>query len=104
MIPLTEKEIRISIVEIINPEFLITLWNSSVWKNENNNNMTSAIIRILKNCSKKILFISLNEMWLVSIGWIIPIPQSKNEYIAVTSNIGTKAVAILFLSLWILQG
>ena len=62
MIPLTEKEIRISMVEIINPEFRITLWNSSVWKNENNNKITSAMIKILKNCSKKILLIFLNEM------------------------------------------
>jgi len=30
MIPLTEKEIRIKIVEIMNPEFRMTLWNSSV--------------------------------------------------------------------------
>ena len=33
MIPLTEKDNRINIVEIINPEFRITLWNWSVWKN-----------------------------------------------------------------------
>ena len=68
MIPLTEKEIRISMVEIINPEFRITLWNSSVWKNENNNKITSAMIKILKNCSKKILLIFLNEMAFVSWG------------------------------------
>ena len=30
MIPLTENDNRINIVEIINPEFRITLWNSSV--------------------------------------------------------------------------
>jgi hypothetical protein len=68
MIPLTEKDIRINIVEIMNPEFRITLWNSSVWKNENNNNITSAIIRILKNCSKKILFMFLKEIALISSG------------------------------------
>jgi hypothetical protein len=68
MIPLTEKDIRINIVEIMNPEFRITLWNSSVWKNENNNKITSAIIRILKNCSKKILLIFLKEIALVSSG------------------------------------
>jgi hypothetical protein len=62
MIPLTEKEIRINMVEMINPEFRMTLWNSSVWKNENNNKITSAIIKILKNCSKKILLIFLKEM------------------------------------------
>jgi hypothetical protein len=68
MIPLTEKDNRINIVEIINPEFRITLWNSSVWKNENNNNITSAIIKILKNCSKKILLIFLKEIALLSSG------------------------------------
>ena len=30
MIPITEKDILINIVEIINPEFRMTLWNSSV--------------------------------------------------------------------------
>jgi hypothetical protein len=68
MIPVTEKDIRINMVEIINPEFRITLWNSSVWKNENNNNITSAIIRILKNCSKKILLMFLKEIALFSSG------------------------------------
>ena len=68
MIPLTEKDMRINIVEIINPEFRITLWNSSVWKNENNNNITSAIIRILKNCSKKTLLMFLKETALLSGG------------------------------------
>jgi hypothetical protein len=68
MIPLTEKDNRINIVEIINPEFRITLWNSSVWKNENNNNITSAIIKILKNCSKKILLMFLKEIALFSSG------------------------------------
>ena len=66
MMPLTEKDNRINIVEIINPEFRITLWNSSVWKNENNNIITSAIIRILKNCSKKILLMFLKEITFVS--------------------------------------
>ena len=66
MMPLTEKDNRIKIVEIINPEFRITLWNSSVWKNENSNKITSAIIRILKNCSKKILLMFLKEIALVS--------------------------------------
>ena len=66
MIPLTEKDNRINIVEIMNPEFRITLWNWSVWKNENSNKITSAIIRILKNCSKKILLMFLKEIVLVS--------------------------------------
>ena len=30
MTPLIEKDIRINMVEIINPEFRMTLWNSSV--------------------------------------------------------------------------
>ena len=47
--PLTEKDNRIKIVEIIKPEFLITLWNSSVWKKENNSKITSTIIKIVKN-------------------------------------------------------
>jgi hypothetical protein len=68
IIPLTEKEIRINIVEIINPEFRMTLWNSSVWKNENNNSITSAIIKILKNCSKKILLMFWKEIALLSSG------------------------------------
>jgi hypothetical protein len=39
-----------------------------VWKNEINNNITSAIIRILKNCSKKILLMFLKEIALLSSG------------------------------------
>ena len=62
-IPVTENEIRNKMVEMINPEFLKTLWNSSVWKNENNNKITSVIIKIEKNCSKKILLIFLNEIF-----------------------------------------
>ena len=30
MIPLTEKDMRINMVDMINPEFRMTLWNSSV--------------------------------------------------------------------------
>jgi len=30
MIPLTEKDIRIKMVDMINPELRMTLWNSSV--------------------------------------------------------------------------
>lgn len=60
--PLVEKDSRMRIVEMINPEFLITLWNSSVRKKENNNKMTSAKIRIVKNCSKNILLILEKEL------------------------------------------
>ena len=44
--PSAMKEILISIVEIINPEFLIMVWNESELKNENINNNTSTRIRI----------------------------------------------------------
>jgi hypothetical protein len=99
MMPLTEKEIRISMVEIINPEFRMTLWNSSVWKNENNNKITSAMIKILKNCSKKILLIFLNEIAFCSWGCMMPLHQLKKEYMAIIKSNGTNAVAIHFLAL-----
>lgn len=54
-IPLAENDSLINIVEIINPEFLITRLNSSVCRNENNSNSTSTIIKIVKNSSKKTL-------------------------------------------------
>ena len=44
--PSAMKEILISIVEIINPEFLIMVWNESELKNEKINNNTSTKIRI----------------------------------------------------------
>jgi hypothetical protein len=77
--PVIENDKRISIVDIINPEFLITLWNSSVKKNENNNNITSAKIRKVKNCSKKMLLILANEELLLTTGLIIFIDQSTKE-------------------------
>ena len=77
--PVIENDKRIRIVDIINPEFLITLWNSSVKKNENNNNITSAKIRKVKNCSKKILLILANEELLLTTGSIIFIDQSTKE-------------------------
>ena len=55
--PSAMKEILISMVEIINPEFLIIVWNESELKNEKINNNTSTSIRIWKNSSKNILFI-----------------------------------------------
>ena len=61
--PVTENEIRSKIVEMINPEFLKTLWNSSVWKNENKSKITSVIIKIEKNCSKKILLMFVKEIF-----------------------------------------
>lgn len=64
--PVVENEILIKIVEIIKPEFLIILWNWSVMKNENNNKRTSAKIKTLKNCSKKMLFIFAKEFELFS--------------------------------------
>ena len=59
--PVFEKDKRIKIVEIINPEFLITLWKSSVIKKENNKISTSAKIKTVKKSSKKILLILLKE-------------------------------------------
>ena len=64
--PVVENETLIKMVEIMKPEFLITLWNWSVKKNENNNKRTSANIKTLKNCSKKMLFILANEFELPS--------------------------------------
>ena len=59
--PSAMKEILISMVEIINPEFLIIVWNESELKNEKINNNTSTRIRIWKNSSKNILFIDDNS-------------------------------------------
>ena len=59
--PVLEKDKRIKIVEIINPEFLITLWKSSVIKKENNKISTSAKIKTVKKSSKKILLMLLKE-------------------------------------------
>ena len=66
-------------VEIIKPEFLITLWNSSVWKKENKSRITSAMINILKNCSKKILLIFLKEIPMDSLDEKIPMLQLRKE-------------------------
>ena len=59
--PVLEKDKLIKIVEIINPEFLITLWKSSVIKKENNKISTSAKINTVKKSSKKILLMLLKE-------------------------------------------
>ncbi len=75
--PVTEKDNLIKIVDIMKPEFLITIWKSSVWKNENSSKITSAMIRMVKNCSKKTLFISLNETTVL--GKIILINQLEKE-------------------------
>ena len=58
IIPSVPKESLIKMVDIINPEFLITLLNLSVKKNENNKSITSTNIKIVKNSSKNILFTS----------------------------------------------
>ena len=57
----------INIVEIINPEFLITPLNLSECKKENNNNNTSTSISIVKKSSKNILFISLISVTILPI-------------------------------------
>ncbi len=56
MSPLKVKDIRFNIVEIINPEFRISLWNSSKGKNKNNNNITSAKYYISNNQNIEKLF------------------------------------------------
>ena len=66
--PLMENDILINIVEIINPELRITLWNSSVIKKEKRSKRTSATIKIVKNCSKKILLIFVKELIKSSLG------------------------------------
>ena len=53
IIPSVPKESLIKIVEIINPEFLITLLNLSERKKENSNKSTSIRIKMVKNFSKK---------------------------------------------------
>ena len=58
-IPSVLNDNLIKIVEIINPEFLITRLNLSECKKENNNNKTSTSISMVKKSSKNIVFISL---------------------------------------------
>lgn len=77
--PVTEKESLIKIVEMIKPEFRMTLWNSSVWNRENNNKITSEMIRIVKNCSKKMLFMSVKESIAFCLGSMIDIDQFIKE-------------------------
>ncbi len=62
--PSAIKEILIRMVEIMNPEFLIIVWNKSELKKEKINNKTSTRIRIWKNSSKNILFIDDNSTGL----------------------------------------
>jgi hypothetical protein len=57
--PSALKDNLIKMVEIINPEFLITLLNLSECKKENNSNKTSTSINIVKKSSKNILLMSL---------------------------------------------
>ncbi|MFN3918620.1 MAG: hypothetical protein ACK4K0_12895 [Flavobacteriales bacterium] len=66
--PVVEKDNLIRMVEIIKPEFRITLWNSSVRKKENNNKKTSAKIKTVKNCSKKMLLMLAKELVWYSLG------------------------------------
>ena len=56
--PSVPKDSFMIMVEIIKPEFLITLLNLSVTKNENNKINTSTRIRTVKKSSKKILLTS----------------------------------------------
>jgi hypothetical protein len=57
--PSALKDNLINIVEIMNPEFRITLLNLSECKKENNSNKTSTRIRMVKKSSKNILLMSL---------------------------------------------
>ena len=50
-----------------------------VWKKENKSRITSAMINILKNCSKKILLIFLKEIPMDSLDEKIPMLQLRNE-------------------------
>jgi hypothetical protein len=59
-IPSVLNESLIIIVEIIKPEFLITVLNLSECKKENSKIKTSTKISIVKKSSKKILLISSN--------------------------------------------
>ena len=52
--PSAINEIRISMVEIINPELRMMIWKESELKKENISNNTSTKIRIWKSSSKKI--------------------------------------------------
>ena len=97
--PVLEKDKRIKMVEIINPEFRITLWKSSVIKKENNKISTSAKINTVKKSSKKILLILLKESTAAVPGLKLLTSQVVSEYIAKIRNMGTKKVAISFLTL-----
>ena len=77
--PLMENDILINMVEIINPELRITLWNSSVIKKEKRSKRTSATIKIVKNCSKKILLIFEKELNKFSLGKKIFKAQLETE-------------------------
>jgi hypothetical protein len=59
IIPSVLNDSLIKIVEIINPEFLITLLNLSECKKENNSKRTSTSINIVKKSSKNTVLISL---------------------------------------------
>jgi hypothetical protein len=54
-----EKDNLMRIVEITNPEFRMTLLNSSVCKNENRSSNTSIKINIVKKSSKNIVLTDL---------------------------------------------
>ena len=64
-IPSVLNDNLIKIVEIINPEFLITRLNLSECKKENNNNKTSTSISMVKKSSKNIVFISLMSVTIL---------------------------------------
>ena len=83
-------------VEIINPEFLMTLLNLSECKKENSNNTTSTSINIVKKSSKNILLISLISVTILGIEMKLSYSQCPRLYIDKAKNTGTKQVAIAF--------
>lgn len=66
-------------------------------KKEYNNKSTSAKIKTVKKCSKKILLILTNELAPFSPGFKTLNTQLVSEYMARIKNTGTKKVAIIFL-------
>lgn len=98
VIPSTVNEIRMRMVEMINPEFRMTLWKWSVWKNEKSSRNTSVIMRILKNSSKKILLTFFSELRSDASGSMMPELQLMREYTDMQKSKGTNAIAIHFFT------
>jgi hypothetical protein len=96
-IPSVLKDSLIIIVEIIKPEFLITVLNLSECKNENNKIKTSTKIKIVKKSSKNILLISSNLYNKVFTEKKLEFIQLMKLYRDKNTKIGINKEAILFL-------